>query len=214
MKLHQKRQTVPKTWSIPRKGTTFVVKAKSGGIPLLILLRDVLGIARNRREVKKAIHEKSIFISNKLAKDERTGLELNDTLTIIPSKKNYRLILSPFGKYDLEEISEKESKMKISKISGKKILKNKKKQINLIDGKNYFCDLEFNVEDSALIDLEKNIVSKILPVKEKAKMVIIGGKHAGEKGMISKIIPELKMVEMEEEGNKTRVLIKQLMVIQ
>lgn len=87
---HLKRQSVPKSWPIPRKGTTFVVKPNFGfskGMPLLIILRDMLKIAKDRKEVKKAIHFKSILVNGREARDEREGILLFDVITIVPSKK-------------------------------------------------------------------------------------------------------------------------------
>lgn len=211
---HLKRHAVPKTWPIARKGTTFVVKNSSKGIPILIVLRDMLKIAQNRREVKKAIHMKHLIISNKIVNDEKKCLELFDILTIVPAKKNYKLILSEKGKYALEEISEKESKEKIAKIVDKKSLKNKKIQLNLWDGRNYISDIKCEVNESVIIDLEKNKIKKCIPLKEKAKVLIIGGKHAGFSGVIEKLKPELKMAEIKTKENKFNVLIKQLMVVE
>ena len=116
MKRHLKRQEAPLNWPIARKGTTFVVKNNSKGIPVLVILRDLMKIAKDRKEVKKAINKKDLIISGKPVNDEKKSLELFDVLTIIPSKKSYRLILSQKGKYDIEEVSEKDSKIKISKI--------------------------------------------------------------------------------------------------
>ena len=62
--MHLKRQKVPKSWPITRKGTKYLVRPNSdihSGIPILIILRDMLKIAQNRREVKRAIHEKNIL---------------------------------------------------------------------------------------------------------------------------------------------------------
>ena len=123
---HQKRQKVPKTWPIPRKGTKFVVKTSSKGIPILVTLRDILKIAQTRKEVKKAISKKDLLVCGKPVKNEKKELFLFDVLTIIPSKQNYRLNLSKKGKFSLEEISEKERNIKFSKIINKKILKKKK----------------------------------------------------------------------------------------
>ena len=58
---HLKRQNIPKNWPVPKKGSTFIVRASSKGIPVLVLLRDVLKIARTRKEIKRAIFEKNIF---------------------------------------------------------------------------------------------------------------------------------------------------------
>ena len=214
MKRHLKRQSAPKNWPIPRKGTTFVVKANSKGIPILVVLRDLMKLAQNRREVKKAIHKKDLLISNKIVTDEKKSLELFDILTIVPSKKNYKITLSPKGKYDLEEVDEKRAKTKISKIIGKKSLKGKKTQINLSDGRNYLSELKCNVNDSVLVDLDKNILKKILPLKEKSNIFVIGGKHAGLQGKIIKMIPEYKMVEVESGEKKFNALIKQIMIVE
>lgn len=212
MKRHLKRHMVPKNWPIPRKGTTFVVRQTSKGIPLLIVLRDMLKLAQNRKEVKKAIHKKDLMINNKIVKDEKKSIELFDILTIVPEKKSYVLGLSKEGKYSIEEAKEENSK--VSKIIGKKSLKGKKTQINLLDGRNYLSDSKCSVHDSAIVDLKKNTISKIIPLKEKANVLVIGGKHAGGMGKIEKLIPELKMAEVNDTEKTFRVLIKQLMVTQ
>ena len=132
---HLKRQAIPKNWPIKRKGTTFVVKPISKeGIPLLIILRDILKVAQNRKEVKKAIREKLLLVNNKPIKDEKMGLSLFDNLSFINSKKYYMVDLSEKGKFNLKEIKESTINTKIAKVIGKKILKGKKIQLNLSDG--------------------------------------------------------------------------------
>ncbi|MEA3414295.1 MAG: hypothetical protein U9Q99_02105 [Nanoarchaeota archaeon] len=214
MKAHQKRHMVSKEWPIPRKGTKFVARARSGGIPLVILLRDVLKIARNKREVKKAIHKKDLKVNEKLVIDERRSLKLFDILTIVPAKKSYKLILTEKGKFDLQEIKEKESTKKLSKVIGKRILKGKIVQLNLYDGRNYLCDLKCKLNDTAILDLSKNKIEKCLELKEKAKALVIGGKHAGKQGIITKLIEDRKMVGLKTEEKLFNVLIKQLMIIE
>ncbi len=211
---HIKRQSAPKEWPIPRKGSKFIVKASSKGIPILVLLRDFLKLARTRKEVKKAIHNKNLAVCGKLVKDEKKNVELLDTITIVSSKKNYKLILSEKGKYDLEEISEKEKNQKIAKIINKKMLKEKKLQLNLSDGRNYLTEHKSKVNDSVVINFEKNKIEKFLPLKESAKVLVFDGKHAGKKGIIKKINEKLKMAEIEFDKNPLNVLIKQLMVIE
>lgn len=211
---HLKRQVIPKNWPIPRKGTKFIVKTSSKGIPVLILLRDILKIARTRREVKKAISNKHILVCGKIVKDDKKSVELFDTLTIVPSKKSYKLILSDKRKYSLKEIKDSEKDSKISKIINKKILKGKKVQINFLDGRNYLSELKCSVGDSILINFKKNQLEKCLPLKEKSNIFIIGGKHAGKQGTIQKINKELKSSEVKIGDENVNVLIKQLIVIE
>jgi len=211
---HKKITSTPKRWPTPRKGATFIVHSGGRELPLLIALRDILKLAKTRKEVKKAIHNKSLLVSGKFARDDKQALNLLDTLTIIPMKKNYLLGLSEKGKFEFKEIAEEKAKTKISKIIDKKILKNKKVQLNLFDGKNILESKECSVNDSVLLDLDKKKVLKILPLKKGANILVIEGKHSGIKGEIKEINPALKMVEIDKKGEKINVLIKQLMVIE
>ncbi|MCK5043653.1 hypothetical protein KAR52_01460 [Candidatus Pacearchaeota archaeon] len=213
--MHLKRQKVPKNWPIPRQGTAYVVRPNfnlGGGIPILVVIRDMMKIAQNRKEVKKAIHEKNILLNNKPVTDEKNSASLFDTITIVPSKKYYRVELSKNRKFQLSEIKENESYYKILKIINKKILKGKKVQLNLIDGRNFVSDVDCKVNDSVLINFKDKKIEKCLALKEKAKIVIIAGKHAGEKGIINKLDLERKMAEVIINENKVHVLIKQLIV--
>lgn len=210
---HLKRNAAPKSWPIPRKGTKFIVRAGIKELPLLVALRDILKLAKNRKEVKKAVHERTIAISGKLITNDKAIMNLFDVLTIIPSKENYALDLSDKGKYTLKKISEKEAKQKIIKIINKKVLKGKKTQLNLFDGRNILESKACGINDSLILDLETKKVAEILPMKEKSSVLVIEGKHIGEKGTILKIIPELKMARLNSEGKEFNVLIKQLMVI-
>ena len=215
MKRHLKRHQVPKNWPVPRKGTTFVVKPNSdldSGVPILIAMRDMLKATQNRREVKKAIHEKNILLNNKPARNEKQSVVLFDTLTIVPMKKSYRMGLTSNGKFKLEET--KEANIKVARVVNKKTLKGKKTQLNLSDGKNYLSELKCDTNDSVLIDFKTNNVTECLKMKEKSNVIIFAGKHAGTQGVISKINPERKMAEINMGEKNINVLIKQFMVVQ
>ncbi|MBU2052791.1 MAG: hypothetical protein ABIJ14_01425 [Nanoarchaeota archaeon] len=215
--MHLKRQKAPKRWPIPRKGTKYVVRPNFNpqrGVPLLIVLRDILKICQNRKEVKNAIHEKKILHNNKLATDDKNSALLFDTISIIPSKKHYRLVLSKLGKYSLEDIKESELNSKIAKIINKKTLKGKKVQLNLRGGGNFISDIKCNTRDSVVINFKDKKIEKCLPLKEKSKAVVFDGKHAGKHGEINKLMPERKMAGLIVDGEKINVLIKQLMVVE
>jgi len=214
---HLKRQKVPKSWPIHRKGTKYVVRPNFNlqrGIPVLIILRDMLKLAQNRKEVKKALHLKHILLNNRIVKDEKNSTLLFDTLTITPLQKYYRIELLKKGVFKLEEINESEANKKISKIINKKTLKNKKTQLNLFDGRNFTSDIKCKVNDSVLIDFKEKKIKKCLPLKEKAKVIVFAGKHSGEKGVIDKIKQERKMISLKTDKGNINVLIKQLMVVE
>ncbi len=221
---HLKKQNIPKNWPIARKGNTFTIQPLSKkGIPLLIVLRDLLKIAQTREEVKTAIQKKHLLINNRIVKDEKMGMALFDTLSVLPSKIYYRLELSEKGKFELNKIKEDETNRKISKIINKKIIPGKKIQINLNDGGNFLIDPKFNcmTNDSVIITFKDKKIEKCLPLKEKSKVIVFAGKHSGKTGQIEKIILEQiqdlkgrKMAIIDSKNEKINVLIKQIMVIE
>ena len=212
---HLKRQGAPINWPIPRKGTTYLVKTLSdlsNSLPLLVVLRDLLKVAQNRREVKRIVHLKQILQNTKVITDEKASLYLFDTISILPSKKSYRLGLTKTGKFIINEIKDMEAGHKISKIVDKKTLNGKKIQLNFSDGRNYLSDVKCKVNDSALINLKDKKIEKCLPLKERANALIIAGKHSGEKGIVERIDDKKKMVQIEIGGAHVNVLIKQMMI--
>lgn len=215
--MHIKRNVAPKSWPIVRKGTTYVVRPNfnlNNGISILMILRDMLKIVQNRKEAKKAIHAKSILLNKKIVTDEKNTALLFDIITIVPSRKNYRLELLENGKFTLNEAGEKEAGRKISKIGKKKILKGKKVQINFNDGRNIISNAKCRIGDSAIIDTEKKKIEKILEMKEKANAVIFDGKHAGKKGVIERIDDEKGIAEIKTKDKKINALIKQIIVVE
>ena len=212
---HLKRQKIPKNWPIPRKGTTYIVRPNFGlrlGAPLLIVLRDMLKVAKNRKEVKKALHEKKILINGKIIRDEKEGIQLFDKIGLMPLKKYYKMNLSGKGKFTLEEIKEEDANQKVAKIINKKILKGKKVQLNLSDGRNFISDIKCKVNDSVSIDLKNKKIKKCLPLEKNAKIVVIAGKHAGKRGNLIELKPERKMAELKIDNKKMNILIKHIIV--
>ena len=213
--MHLKRQEAPKTWPIPRKGSVYIVRPNSklnSGIPVLVILRDMLKIAQNKKEVKHAIHAREILVNGRKITDEKHALSLFDTIAVVPMKKSYVVELDEKKKFSLKEINEAENHMKISKVLNKRILKGKKVQINFSDGNNLISDVKCGINDSVVVDMKNKKAEKCLPMKENAKVLVFEGKHTGERGKIEKMDIEHKMAEINSNGKKINVLIKQIIV--
>jgi small subunit ribosomal protein S4e len=212
---HLKRHAIPKSWPIQRKGTAFVVQPNVGfadSLPILIILRDLLKVAQNRKEAKKMIHMKSILVNEKEVRDEKQGVLLFDTITLVPSKKNYRLTVLKNEKLNIEEVKESEAATKVAKIIDKKMLKGKKIQLNLSDGRNFLSNIKCKVNDSVLINFKSKKIEKCLPFEENSQVMVFAGKHSGEKGKVEKINQERKTAEINTGEEKINVLIKQFIV--
>ena len=187
--MHLKRNEMPNTWPIAKKGTKYLLVAnhsKTRAIPILMILRDMLKFAKTRSEVKFMIYNKEIKLNNKVVKEEKMPMEISDILTIEKMGKNWRLKIEN-KKFKLEEVSGSEKDIKISKIIGKKVLGKNEIQINLSDGRNYLVKENFSVGDSAVVNLKENKIEKILKLKDGAKIEVISGKHLGQIGNIKEI---------------------------
>jgi len=185
---HIKKTKMPKTWPVPRKGRgkrfVAVPSHNAGkGISLLFLLRDVLKIAKTRKEVRHMTLNGMVKINNRVRHDENFPVNVLDVLNLSAGKesKYYRLEIVN-KKFSLVDIDAKEADSKIVKIVGKKILSGGKVQMNLRDGQNFLTKVKFSVGDSVVLDTKNDKVVKILGLKKGAKVEIIAGKHAGEKG--------------------------------
>ncbi len=210
-----KRQKVPKNWPVKQKGSTYVVKPRFGfekGIPVLIILRDILKLAENRREARKIIHNQQMLLNNKPIKDDKCNVLLFDVLSIADSNKFYRMNLSKRGKLEISEIGSEEAGRKIAKVIGKKVLKGKKKQLNLSDGRNFFSDLECKRNDSVVVNLFEKKIEKCVPLKEKSKVIVFEGKHAGKSGEVKSI--KDSVAEVKIDNKDVNILTKQIMAVE
>ncbi len=216
--MHLKRQGVPRSWPTYRKGTKYVVRpfsALESGVPLLLVLRDMLKIARNRKEAKRAIFLKHVLVNNRVPRDEKKAILLFDTVSVIPLKKSYRLGLSEKGKFELAEIKENEANKKVAKVVDKRMLKGKKIQLNLNDGRNLLSNIDCKINDSVLINFNEKKVEKCLPLNHGSRAIVFSGKHAGKIGEVKIVDLQKKIVEMESNGKeKLNVLIKQIVVME
>lgn len=206
--MHRTRSEVSKLWPIPRKGTRFIVLAthnNANGIPVLIVLRNMLKIAKTRSEAKRIILGEKVKINGKVIKDEKYPLVLFDILEL--DGKKYKIVLKN-KKFSLEDTKDNK---KVAKIIGKTILPGKKTQINLDDGRNFLTQEKIKVGDSAVYNFSDNKIEKIIPLKEGSQIVVISGSHIGEEGKTEKITENLAEVKLGKE--KINLELKRLIAI-
>jgi len=198
--MHKKRQEMPKTWPVEKKEFTYMAvpsHSANKSISILFVLRNVLKIAKNKKEAKFITNNKKVKVNNKIRTEVNFPLQVFDVLTL-DDKKNYRVQIIN-KKFSLIEISGKDAQTKIVKISGKKIIGGNKTQMNLEDGQNIITKEKFSVGDSVVLNTKENKIEEILPLKDGAKIEVVGGKHAGEKG---------KLLKIEKIGRNTIYFVK------
>ena len=124
---HLKRTKAIRRLPIKRKGTKYIARASNhvkDGIPVVIAVRDILKLARNAKEVKKMVNEGLIKINGKKVKDIKESIRL---FNILEADKRYVLTVLPTGRFSFEETN---SNYRLCSVSNKKMLRNKKIQLN------------------------------------------------------------------------------------
>jgi small subunit ribosomal protein S4e len=200
MSNHQKRLSVPKRWPVERKTETFTVKADAGphgesGVPLLIVLRDVLGYADSRKEARYALDQDSVLINGKPVSDEERTVGMFDILAFREREEYYRVFPGEGGRLALMPIDADAAGSKLGKIVGKRHVPGGDVQLTLHDGQTLVVDDDAAHEggDSIVVSnsearssSDDEIVAHF-EYEEGALVTAVDGEHAGEIGRIDEI---------------------------
>ncbi len=199
-----KRSGAPGFLPIPRKKFKWTVKPLPGphpageAIPLGILLREVLRLAENLREVKFILKQGHVRVDEKVVKDHRFPVGLMDVIEFMPLEKFYRMlptakrIVYPF------EIAGTEKKIKLCKVNGKSILKEGLLQITLHDGRSAILGDETKLKkislgDVILYNTEEKKIDDYIPMENGVLALITGGQRRGLTGVVQDTIHPKKM---------------------
>ncbi len=207
--MHVKRQTIEGTWPVPRKGTKYLVVAsdnKKNGIPVLIIIRDLMNLAKDRREVRKIILDKKVLVNDRVIRKDNFSVLPFDVIQIGDEK--YTLGFSDNGKFQVNKTKASERTLKVI---GKKLLSKKQVQLNLLYGSNIIEKDKIKIGDSVVIK-DKKII-KTIELKEGKKAIILSGKHVGKAGKIEKIDEKSKIATIASEGKKINVSTKRIMAV-
>jgi small subunit ribosomal protein S4e len=153
-------------------------------MPMGVILRDILGVAHNRREAKKILHSRQIMVDGRVETALGRGVGLMDVLTV--GGNNYRCILDTNGKLRYRPISAKKASSKICRVMGKTTISGGKTQLHLHDGRNLLFDSnpEYKSGDSVVISLPEQEIVSHHKFEEGALAYLTGGSHIGETATI------------------------------
>ena len=190
--MHIKRKTIPDFWPIPRTGTKYMAVPSHNpynSVSLMMILRDILKIAKTRKEIKKLLNEKKILVNGKIVKETNYPITLFDSIAMPSIKKYYKADLEN-RRMILRDVSDKESHTRIYKVIGKSILPGKKVQLNLSNGRNIISSEKISVGNFVIMNNTENKILKVVPLKENLEVLVIKGKHTGKRGKVKEIIKE------------------------
>jgi small subunit ribosomal protein S4e len=200
--MHLKRKTAPTFLPIRRKDFRWAVKPSPGphkageSIPLLVILRDILMVARNHREAEIILARGGVKVDGVIRRDGKFPVGLMDVVEIPALNKAYR-ILPVFGKgFKLHPIGPEEREFKLCRIQDKTTVKGGHIQLNLHDGRNILLKVSeprrpvedvYKTRDSLKIRLSNLEILGHIRFEVGVLSLIIGGKNAGRIGRVTKI---------------------------
>ncbi len=207
--MHMKRYTMPGFWPVGRKVEKFVVTPapgphpKNSNIPLLIVIRDVLGFAENAKEARMILNNGDVLIDKRPVKNEKHPVGLMDIIEFPAIKKQFRVQAGTKG-IELHEIPAKESSSKLCSVKGKTVIKGGRFQISLHDGRCIIVGKEkkYKPGDSVLIEVPSQKIIGHFEMKAGVPAVIIAGKNMGASGKIKDVHNSDRMQE------KSRVVLQ------
>ncbi len=214
---HLNRKNIGKFWPVAKKGTKYLAVAShnsKSSIPLVVVMRDILGLVKTKKELKKAINEKQIKINDKEIRETNYPLGLFDVLSV--GGRNYITKLDNKKKFSFEEVNN--VKNKVVKVIGKTVLKGGKIQLNLSDGKNILSTgkEKVSVGDSIVVGFDGKF-EKIIKMEKGKIGFVFEGKHAGKKGKIEEVIERggktLAKIT-DEDKEKINVWVKNVVVME
>jgi small subunit ribosomal protein S4e len=200
-KAHLKREAAPGFWPIHRKEFMWTPKPTPGShsihqcMPLVIIAREVLGLAKTRKEAKKIVSQGKIHVDGRIIRDERFPVGLMDVVSIPEIGKNYRVAPSEKGLI-LLPISEEEAKFKICRIENKRTLDKGNVELNLHDGRNMLVRVEnprkpdedaYNTLDSLRISVPDQEILEHLKLEKGMTACFVDGNNVGRYGTVASI---------------------------
>ncbi|PSQ37058.1 30S ribosomal protein S4e [Halobacteriales archaeon QS_9_70_65] len=194
MSNHQKRLSVPNSWPVERKAETYTTKAGAGphgedGVPLLIVLRDVLGYADSTKEARYALDQDSVLVNGTPAADERRPIGMFDILAFREREEYYRVFPDEGGRLSLTPVDADAAGSKLGKIVGKRQIPGGDTQLTLHDGRTLLVDddASYGSNDSVVVVSDDEEVVAHFTYEEGALVTAVRGAHAGRIGRIEEI---------------------------
>lgn len=208
-----KRKPAPSFWPIHRKEVSWIVKPAAGPHPiencisLTIMLRDILGVAKTRKEAKTIVAHEGVHVDGKTRREDDFPVGLMDVVSLLDAEEHFRVLPSYKGLI-LQSIDKDEAKSKLCRIEDKKVVDNGHVQLNLHDGTNILVRVAdpknpqedvYETLDTLKVSLPEKQILEHIEMKEKDFGIITGGKNVGKQGRI---------VEIEKaEGKKRRQIL-------
>jgi small subunit ribosomal protein S4e len=199
---HLKRLAAPANWPIHRKEYKWVIKPRAGphslrkSLPLLLIVRELLGLVKNRREAKMMLSKGHVLVDGEVRREIDYSVGMMDIIEIPTLEKVFRVLPSSKG-LRLYDIESADKEFKLCKITGKTTVRGGNMQLHCHDGKNIFVKTEdsehpteniYRVHDVLKIVIPDHTILAHLKFETGILGIVEDGKNVGAVVEVSQII--------------------------
>jgi len=199
-----KREASPGFWPINRKEMTWAPRTRPGphprdnSLPLVLIVREILGHARTAREAIHIINTGKVKVDGVIRRNHRFAVGLMDVLQIEGTADAFRVLPKPNVGLTPTPIDQKEVSFKLCKIVGKMNISGGRTQLNFHDGRNMIVQSrdakqktgeEYNVGGAIQLGLPGQKILSQVPFQNGAIGLVTDGQNQGLVGRIESINP-------------------------
>jgi small subunit ribosomal protein S4e len=157
-------------------------------IPLMVIARDILHLADTSKEARNIISRGLLQIDGKVVKDYQRPVGFMDVISIPATGLLSRILMDKNGILIMADVDPKDSKWKLVKVTGKRIIGNGKIQISTHDGRVIITeDKSLKRGDSLKISLPDQKILDVYPMANGTSVFVTGGAHIGSITKIKEI---------------------------
>jgi len=201
-KKHLKRLTAPKHWMLDKMGGAWAPRPSTGPhkmrecLPIIVILRNRLKYALNKREVVMICMQKLVQVDGKIRSDPCFPAGLMDVVTLGPhdasktdnSVDRFRLMYDVKGRFVLHKIDAAEANFKLCKVVKQEFTGKSISYIVTHDGRTIrYHDPLIKRNDSVLLDIRDGKVKDIIKMNIGIKVIVTKGKNRGRYGTLNSI---------------------------
>ena len=231
---HLKTYAAPKFWPVRERVGVFTVKPSPGphpasrSIPLLIVVRDILGYAKTAREARKLIGRGYFKVDGRVRRDYKYPVGLMDVLEVTETEEYYRVIPYPTKFMILHPITKEEAYFKLGRIENKSTVSGGHIQLHLHDGRNILIKVSdpmkpveaepYRTLGTLKISLPGQEILDYAPLEKESLAIIVGGRNVGRVGRIIDVHKAMgrkrSIVTLEDKnGDKIQTSLSYVFVI-
>ena len=198
---HLKRLPSPWFWPIHRKESTWAPKPSPGPhrsslcLPLELIIRDNLRLARTRREVANILSQGKIRVDGRVRPDKNYAVGLMDVIEVSDVNVAYRVLPVEGKGLSPVRIPKDEAKFKLCKILRKTIAPRSKVQYGTHDGRTITVStkdgeaLAYSTTDTIRISLPTQRVLNNIKFEKGNFALVVAGRNLGKSGKIVELQP-------------------------